>query len=104
VGKKNPELCERPHCREHWTFLVEITYLLQFFGGREAKGRFCDDHGKPYLGPTERVEHTEEGHEFRFPANPYRHRDEIDGRLIYVRRRSELPEEELEKLGCPAKG
>lgn len=80
--------------------MLEITYPPEFFGGREVKARLCKAHGEVYLGPTERVEHTEEGHEFRFPADPYRYRDEIDRRLICLRRRSELSQEALEKLGC----
>jgi hypothetical protein len=98
VGKKNPTLCERPHCRERWTLLLEITYPPQFFGGRKAKGRFCKAHGEVYLGPTETVEYSEEGHAFRFPADPYLYKN--DDRLIYLRRRSELSKEELEELGC----
>ncbi len=104
MGKKNPELCERPRCRERWTLLLEITYPREFFGGREAKRRLCDVHGEPYIGERETVKYSEEGHEFRRPANPYRYRDEIDGRLICLRRRSELSKEELEKLGCPEEG
>lgn len=98
MGKKNPTLCERPHCRERWTLLLEITYPPQFFGGRKAKGRFCKAHGEVYLGPTETVEYSEEGHAFRFPADPYLYKN--DDRLIYLRRRSELSKEELEELGC----
>lgn len=59
---------------------------------------------KDNSAPPERVERIEEGHEFRFAADPYRYQDEIGGRLIYLRSRSKLSKEGLEKLVCHEKG
>lgn len=46
MGKKDPNLCERPYCRETWK--VEVNGFDERFGGRRWKAHFCNEHAKPY--------------------------------------------------------
>jgi hypothetical protein len=43
---KNPELCQRPWCRERWT--KTISGYESRFGGRIRKLNVCDFHAKFY--------------------------------------------------------
>jgi hypothetical protein len=46
-ASKNPDLCQRPHCREPWAYLV--TGLDPYFGRRKWTLRVCSAHAEPYL-------------------------------------------------------
>jgi hypothetical protein len=40
---KNPDLCERPHCRERWT-----AFVGAYRRGRSWTLRVCEDHARVY--------------------------------------------------------
>jgi len=42
---KNPELCERPYCRQPYTKVVQGYYNR---GDRRWMLQVCDEHAKPY--------------------------------------------------------
>jgi len=46
MGKKNPNLCERPYCRERWTVLVKGW--SRYFGGRRWELQVCPEHAGGY--------------------------------------------------------
>jgi hypothetical protein len=81
MGKKNKDLCERPHCREKWTYLIKGRDPPHYFGGRKWKIRLCAAHAEPYA--TEPSE-----------------RSIVVGASIHVTRRENLSLEETEELGC----
>jgi hypothetical protein len=47
MGKKNPNLCERPYCREPWSHL--ISGHDEHFGGRGWVLRVCEEHMETYV-------------------------------------------------------
>jgi len=53
MGKKNPGLCEKPHCRESWAFLVSGDEKR--FGGKHWRLRVCGSHAEPYQGERDSV-------------------------------------------------
>lgn len=80
MGKKNENLCERPHCREKWTHLVTGLDPPHYFGGRRWTVRLCAEHAKPY--------------------NPEPEGGVTVGAKTWVRLRENVPKEELGELGC----
>lgn len=47
-ARKNPDLCQRPHCRESWAYLVTGRDPRSYFGGRTWKLRVCSRHVEEY--------------------------------------------------------
>jgi hypothetical protein len=45
MGKKNPDLCERPRCRTRWTWLIS-GYRIHW--KKHWTVRVCDHHAKLY--------------------------------------------------------
>jgi hypothetical protein len=46
MGKKNPDLCERPYCRHPYTKV--ISGYTRYFGGKRWTLRVCDEHAAGY--------------------------------------------------------
>ena len=62
MGKKNPNLCERPYCRERWTVTVSAWRGYARFGrGQGWVLRLCDSHAAEYKtdAPLSEASHNE---------------------------------------------
>ena len=79
MGKKNRDLCERPHCRERWTHLIKGLDPPHYLGGGRWRIRLCAEHARPYAPDPEG--------------------SVIVGAKTYITLRENASEEELEELG-----